>query len=56
MKIQRKIKKINKIDKETKEVAKMFPDLLEDEKQIKKDIKSGEYKNYKSLEEILKQK
>lgn len=39
---------------ETIAVAKSFPNLLDDAKQIKKDIKSGKYKKYVSLEEILK--
>jgi len=40
---------------ETLEVARMFPNLLEDTKQIDKDIKSGAYKNYVSLEDVLKE-
>jgi prevent-host-death family protein len=40
---------------ETLEVARMFPNLLEDTKQIDKDVKSGAYKNYASLEDVLRE-
>ena len=40
---------------ETLEVQKMFPDLDKEIKQVRKDVKSGAYKNYPTLEEILKE-
>jgi len=40
---------------ETLEAQKMFPDLEKDIKQVHKDVKSGAYKNYPTLEEILKE-
>ena len=38
---------------ETLEVIRDFPDLEKDIKEVKRDIKSGAYKKYTSLEEIL---
>lgn len=49
-----KSKRKNNSWKETKDVMKSFPDLLKYAKQIEKDIKSGKYKQYISLEEIIK--
>ena len=39
---------------ETMEVLRTCPDIMEDIKELKKDIKTGAYKKYISLEEILK--
>ena len=39
---------------ETLEVQKMFPDLEKDIEQVRKDVKSGAYKKYPTLEDILK--
>jgi len=38
---------------ETLEVVKEFPDLEKDIKELEKDIKSGAYKKYTTLEDIL---
>lgn len=39
---------------ETMEVIKVFPNILNDIKELKKDIKTKKYMKYASLEEILK--
>lgn len=39
---------------ETLEVQKMFPNLEKDIKKVRQDIKSGAYKKYPTLEDILK--
>lgn len=39
--------------KETVEVLTEFPDLKKDIDQVERDIKSGEYKNYPTLEEVM---
>ncbi len=38
---------------ETLEVEKMFPDLEKDIKKVDSDVKSGKYKKYPTLEEVL---
>jgi len=39
--------------KETLEVMAEFPDLKKDMEQVEKDIKSGDYKKYPTLEEVM---
>lgn len=39
---------------ETLEVQKMFPNLEKNIKKVQKDVKTGAYKKYPTLEEILK--
>jgi len=39
---------------ETMEVLRTCPDIMDDINELKRDIKSGAYKKYTSLEEILK--
>jgi len=41
--------------RETLIVRRMFPDLDKDIKQVHRDIKNGAYKNYPTLEDILKE-
>jgi prevent-host-death family protein len=40
---------------ETLEVAVNYPDLLKDAEELERDIKSGAYKQYVSLEEIIQE-
>ena len=41
--------------RETLEVMKEFPDLKEAVEKVDQDIKSGEYKKYKTLEEVMEE-
>lgn len=38
---------------ETIDVALTYPDILKDAKELDKDVKSGAYKQYVSLEEVI---
>ena len=40
--------------KETIEIITEFPDLKKDMEKVDKDIKSGSYRKYKTLEEVMK--
>jgi len=41
---------------ETLEVLDEFPDLKKEIKKVKSDVKSGKYKKYKTLDEIMNKK
>ena len=40
---------------ETRRVMRVFPDLDKDIAQVEKDIKTGRYKQYKTLDQIIKE-